>query len=170
MNKNNNSFDIARLGAVILLGASVIFTLSTISIVKKKSDYLRSQTAVLERLLGMRAESSSWNEAMKKFCSLSEKAPDNLSSLIKQAAPEVSAGDIKNIPMESVPGWIFHRKEVTFNEIAVSDMITLIRKTEISAQTGTRPPWRLVKCSMRAIPGKPGIVRSTLLFQAIERE
>lgn len=167
MNNNDRVIKIALACSVFLLAVSAIFAVSAVSKVRMESENLKARTAVLDRLLDMRAEASAWRKARKAFTSLAEKEPSPLQGIIKRTLTGTAVSDIRDVPMESVPGWTFHQKEVTFGEIAVCDLVRVVRNAETAEN---RPPWRLVKCSLRSIPGKDGTVRAVLLFQAIERE
>jgi len=154
----------AWIAAVALLVAGALATIGSLGGVRETRERLGRKLRELEQLRAIKREIDRHEGAVRIFEGLNEKRPVSLMVLLQETVPGHKAVDTREAVEDLVSGWIVRRREVTLEEVPWDSMTRFIRAAE-----ATRPPRRLVKCSVRpsAQPGRSG--RVALTFETIEK-
>ncbi len=148
--------------AACLLGAALSF--QSAQLASEVSRQLRDKYADLARLRDLQQNEERVAGALNAFERLPSKAPPLLDDLVSLAVPEAHATIRTREVRPVAEGWSARSTEVSFNDVALSDLSRLVERAEIQ-----RPPWRLVELNITASEQTPGRGRVTLLLEALEK-
>ena len=148
--------------AALLLGVGL--TVQSMGLIAAADGRMRDRLSEFDELLIVEADLAYSLAAERTFAALDSPGPGGLETMIEKHLPGHTAADVRDSGGPAPAGWIHHRKEVTFNEAPLADVMKLV-----SALEAARPPWRLVKCVIRSSSRTAGAGRVTLTLDAMER-
>lgn len=151
------------IGAVTVLIVGAMSVIRTIRQVDTVSLTFETKLRDLEKLKTMDRENARYDAARRSFERLTDRRPVSLPGLLKDTLPGHKAGDIREIRREFIPGWIVRHKEIAFSEVPLDGLMRFVHKAENS-----KPPWRLVKCVVRASTRSRGAGNVVLVMEALE--
>jgi hypothetical protein len=131
---------------------------------------LSAGRARFQRLLGelaaleaMDAELDASRAAQAAFNGLAAQRAVPLDELIARVLPGCRADRGREVREDVEGGWVLRQQEVGLSEVPFGKAMELVE-----AAASQRPPWRLVKCTLRASPREPGVGQAVLEFEALE--
>ena len=157
--------------ALLALVAAIGLTVTTIRQADVCRQSLAHRAKELEGLTVVRAELAVYETAFGAFDAC-EVAPPPLTALIGGLLPSGHAPEMRDVSEAGPAGWEQRRQELSFEQVAVSDAITFAHASETpirDAQGHERPGWRLAQCTVRPIPGRPGVGRVVLVMETLVR-
>lgn len=152
------------IGSVLVLIMGLGMTIHSVGQMDKVLLKLKNKLDSLDRLRSMEREINRYVIAQQAFEQLSEKYPASLADLLKGVLPGHKVDDIREIRRESIPGWTVRQTEIVFSEVPLGDLMEFVCKAETQ-----RPPWRLIKCNIKASPRIAGSGQVVLLLEALEK-
>ena len=75
-------------------------------------------------------------------------------------------GATRVLDEEMGEGWTRRRRELSFKDVELKDILEGISVTEAPLAEG-RPGWRLSRCVIRAVPGQPGRADVVVVFDSL---
>lgn len=158
-------------GAVVVLVLGVVMTIQSMRWVDKTSLRFKRKLRNLNRLRLMEHEINHYIATQQALERLAEKRPASLADVLKDTFSGHTVDDIREFRHESVPGWIVRQKEFAFSQVPLGEVLEFVRKAESrEGKQQQRPPWRLVKCDIRASSQAVGSGQVLLLLEAVEKE
>lgn len=164
MNKETFKY-ILLIAAIGLVLAGLILTVRTLRQISDADKKINVRIAQIETVKNLSSEISEYNAALKLYESLDECRLRPVSVTVKESFPDFRADTIKDFRRETMSGWVFYEKEITFGDVDISTVVGLLEKLELQ-----RPPWRLVKCLIKSSSRQAGNGRVIVTLEGIERE
>jgi hypothetical protein len=126
---------------------------------------LEMKVAWLRQLRDMERTASRCQEATDAFQGLATTRPPPLPALLKRHFPGAATADVRETErIEAASGWTLRRNEVSLTDTPLDRVMAFLVDAE-----SQRPPWRLVKCDIMAVPQVPGSGRVVLRLEALEK-
>jgi hypothetical protein len=149
-------------GAALLAGIGM--TVLTVRDLRSARDQMERTAGTIEKLQAQEKDLSRRLEAREMFEQLARKRPVALSDLLQKMLPGSRADESKEVRQELPAGWTLRRKEIGLADVSFAKMMEFAQAAEAQ-----RPPWRLVKCTLRASSREDGVGQAALLFDALEK-
>ncbi len=133
---------------------------------------MKRRASDLEGLASVRSDLGVYEAAHAAFESC-RTPPPPLTALMGGLLPAGPTPELRDLSEPGPSGWQRRRHELSFDQVAIADAITFAQAAETpvrDAEGNQRPGWRLAKCSIRPVPGQPGIGRVVLVMEALVRE
>jgi hypothetical protein len=126
---------------------------------------LRRKVDVIGELRAMSVEFSRYQAARQAFESLSPTRPPALVALLRKHIPETIPAEVREAERaEAAGGWTVRRCDVSLEEAPLDQVMAFVADAE-----SQRPPWRVTKGEIRALPQGGGSARVTLRMEALEK-
>ena len=151
--------------AAVALASGLAFSVRSLARASDTADRFRRRLQDVEGLRDKEAELNAYLAAQQAFERLPAKRAIPLPDLLKKVMPDRKPDSVKEGRQEEVDGWIVTRKELTFNEAPVADVMSAVVQAE-----NQRPPWRLTRFAVRASPKAPGSGQVVIELETISRE
>ena len=133
---------------------------------ERKADAARltAKLSDVRELQRMQAIAAERRQMVALFEGLEKTHPEPVADLLKSALPDASP-EIRERESPPPPaGWTARRLEVSFASIPLSKLADFIVLAE-----GKRPPWRVVECTIKAVPQPADCGQVKLLLEALEK-
>lgn len=148
--------------ALLLLG--VIWTLNTAAGFSAQSASLQRKQADAQTLEIYTRATANQRAVVALFDALERQRLTDITALVREAAPNVSA-EVRR--RESTPvweGWTAQQIEIQLDNIPLPTLGRLM-----DTFTASRPPWSIVEGNLLALDHVPGHARVTLLVEGLEK-
>jgi hypothetical protein len=151
------------LAAVASLVCGALLTLTSVRNLRAAEDRSRSTRSHVEQLEAHEARFNRSLDARQAFEKLSSKKPVPLDALLAKAFPGKTPQDVRESYREIGEGWGVRRREFSLAEVPFAGVMAFLREAE-----NRRPPWRVLKCDIRAST-RPGEGKVDLALEALEK-
>lgn len=161
--KDNRILSRAFRGAALLIVAIGLFlTLKSLLSFSERRGRIERRLADLQEIEAMGSSMESARSAIKTYQALPQKTLPDLERIAEglEIEAQINTGNSESL----FDGWRLRRSSVVISETTPEKLVGFV----LSA-TGGRPPWQVVRCECRALPGSVGRVRATLAFEGIEK-
>jgi len=102
--------------------------------------------------------------ARAAFDALPQPKPSDPREILVRVLPGVRVDEAKEERLEAAPGWTLRRKEVVFGTASFPKVMEFVEAAE-----SQRPPWRMIRCSLRATSPDGGIGQAAIVLEALEK-
>jgi hypothetical protein len=146
---------------VATAAATTGWTLKEMATTSRK---LTTRGEALEQLRATQADMLQYEEAHRKIDQANMGPLVDLNNILNTTLGQSRPESIRPSELQTVPGWRVRQKELSFDKLPVARLMQLVRMAEAQ-----RPPWRLVRCVVRASSHTAGTGKVVLLFEGVER-
>jgi hypothetical protein len=163
--------------AVAAVVAAVALCAQTFGALGEKRAELEKGIVRLRELRALRGRLADLQAAVAGFEKLASRQPADLAAILREF-PVLQAGESRETRRPVCDGWVVRQREMSFRDAPADKVLEFVAAVEASAwgpgsagdavQAPLRPPWRLVKCVIRAA-GRPGCAQAVLRLEAVEK-
>jgi hypothetical protein len=150
--------------AVTALAVGVLLSIRTLAIAAETAERIDTRLEQYAELLIVEADLAACLAAAQAFAALPAQQPAELGALMVEVLPDHSPQDDRDFTQPAGPGWTLYRREVSFAELPLGDVMRLVSTLEAE-----RPPWRLAKCVIRSSSRTAGAGEVILTLEALAR-
>lgn len=158
-----NARTLYRWIAAALAAAGVVATLLSVRALPADAGRLEQKVSDLGRLQALRDARSENGGAVQRYEQLPSKQAVPLDDLAGRILPGSRPSVRTRDYAAAGAGWVAHSVEVSFENARLADAARFAEEAENS-----RPPWRLLECSIAASGPAPGYGRVSMVMEALE--
>jgi len=154
-----------RILAAVAIVSGVAMAMRSIGSTREHSAKMDGKLRYFEELRLLEAEINRYTAALGEFEKLPAGSPTPIAKLLRENLPGHTSADIRELKRSAAAqGWTVHRQEIAFSEISLADAMRFAGATE-----SQRPPWRLVKCDIRASSQAPASGQVVLVLESLQK-
>jgi hypothetical protein len=147
------------------LSAAAALTVFAVRYTRSTSASLASETAVLGRVRDIGSEMEACNAFVRAYEGLPRRNLVELDGVFGRNAFLPKPDERRQSSAELLPGWSLRTEEVSFREVSVTAALKSAQAAE-----HLRPPWRMVKLTVRSPPQAGEKAQVVMSFRGIAAE
>ena len=144
---------------------ALFLTLQTLEATPRKMETLQNKQQSLIELASLTDAGMEVEPARVVLNGLPNQVPPALLSILGESMSPSKLSSQDDEPQSLEDSWWARRAEVMAHDVSIQDLWSAIERCEDS-----RPPWRLVECSIMSLPLAPGRVNATLVLETLSRD
>ncbi|MBP7829360.1 MAG: hypothetical protein KA248_05540 [Kiritimatiellae bacterium] len=130
------------------------------------AEQIRAKLSDLDQLRALQAGRAREEQAVSFFENMSGHAPVPLRETVGRLLPGFPSAVRVGEDRPAASGWVVRQAEIGLDPVPFTEIGRLLAELQ---GDGTRPPWRLVECQIKAAEQGAGQGRVTLGMQALEK-
>jgi hypothetical protein len=161
-----NREQLVRGAAVGLLLLGILLTARAVWRTPPVAEQIRAKLQDLEQMRQLQAGKRHEDSAVAFFEQMRDRNPAPLQEMVGRVFPGLPAEVHSREGKAAVAGWVARRAEFSLDAVALSEISRLL--VELQGD-GTRPPWQLMECQVKASEQSLGYGRVTLGVRALDK-
>ncbi len=133
--------------AILALLAGLIMTGGNLLNARQRTAWIQRKQSDRQAILRMQETMDNLGSALRAYVALEETRLPSLRELLKKAGIAQQADIQEGQDTESLEGWRLRRITVKLKSVELHRISNLLKLAEAA-----RPPWRLVRCRIKAVP------------------
>lgn len=157
--------------AAILLALGVVLSVRSLHAIRAAAATISERQDALAAVADLQAGQAGYEAALARFEN-SPARPPGMAALVRDALPDVTPDDMRDLSQPLLPGWVLSRYELSFRRVTLERLAELLKTATqpVGEGAAARPSWRMSKCVIRAAAGEPGAGQVVLVLETIDRE
>jgi hypothetical protein len=123
-----------------------------------------STLAEFKRLGTVEADLAGYLAARAAYEALPSPRAQDPGEALRRVLPGTRVDGSKEERAEAAPGWVRRRREYVFGAVPFGKVMEFVAAAEAQ-----RPPWRLVRCTLRATTPQGGTGQAAIVLEALEK-
>lgn len=165
MKVNFDALTVLWIAVVVALLIGTVLTVQNFTEFPKQKGWVDAKLSALREIESLAGSTRDIDAARTALEALPSKKSRQLSEIVNAALPSVKSEIERGHLEPALDGWSIRRANIVFEKVPAVGVAQFM-----DAVYAQRPPWRVVDCSVQALPNAPGMVRATFALEGLERK